>query len=58
MKLQTRILLAMAPVFLVVFIVHGIFTYRTVHSDVLEDLQREAHNIRSMLVATRRVYHH
>ena len=58
MKLQTKLLLIMAPAFLVAFVIQGLANYRAAHQEVLVELRREARNIRDVLMATRRVYHH
>jgi PAS domain S-box-containing protein len=58
MKLQTKIIAALVPMFLVVFVAHSLFTLQTAFSNARSNVEREAHNIRAVLMATRRVYHH
>ncbi len=58
MKLQTKLLLILISVLLVSFVTTEFVHYATIKSDVLSDLRREIRNIRSVLMSTRRVYHH
>lgn len=58
MKLQTKIFVALIPVFLVVFATHSFLDYQAAVTDARTTMEREAHNIRGVLMATRRVYHH
>ena len=57
MKLQTKILVVLIPVFLLLFAAHSIFTYQTVLDDVKVNLRREAKNVLAILMSTRRIYH-
>ena len=58
MKLQTKLLLILAPVFLIAILTTAAMDYRSARQDVVSDLRREADNIHGVLMATRRVYHH
>lgn len=58
MKLQTKLLLIIISVLLVSFVTTEFIHYVTIKSDILSDLRREGRNIRSVLMSTRRVYHH
>ena len=57
MKLQTKLLLILIFVFLMSFIFIEYISYRAIKNEVMDNLQREAENIRSVLMATRGVYH-
>jgi len=58
MRLQTKLLLSSLGIFLITL---GIVEYRHYHdinTEGLKSIQREARNVRNILMATRRVYHH
>lgn len=58
MKLQTKFLLSIAAVLLASFVTRGFVHYQDTGQEVLRDLQKEAGQIRGVLMATRRVYYH
>ena len=58
MKLQTKFLLSIAAVLLVSVVTRGFVNYQGARQEVLRDLREEAEQIRGVLMATRRVYHH
>jgi len=57
-SLKTQILLIMAITFVTSFIVLNIVQYQSTKNRVLNGLVNEARNVRNILMATRRVYHH
>ena len=57
MKLQTKLLLILVPIFLVAVLLTVALDYRAAKHAALSDLKREADNVRGVLMATRRVYH-
>ncbi len=57
MKLQTKLLLILILVFLMSFAFVEYIRYRAIKNEAMDNLQREAENIRSVLMATRYVYH-
>jgi len=58
LSLKTQIVLVMAITFVLSFIVLNLVQYQSVKSRVLNDRVNEARNIRNILMATRRIYHH
>ena len=58
MKLKTKLMFILISVFLLSLLTIELFRYYTIKTEALDDLRREARNIRSVLMATRRVYHH
>ncbi len=58
MKLKTKLLLIIVPAFLVAFCIQVTVSYRAAKEQARQDMQREASNVRGVLMATRRVYHH
>lgn len=58
MKLQTKLLLVLIFVFLALFSTTEWLRYQSINKCVLGNIRREANNIRGVLMATRRVYHH
>ncbi len=58
MELQTKLLLILIFIFLISFVTSGYFQYLSEKSKILNNLQRETKNVRCVLMATRRVYHH
>ncbi len=58
MKLKIKLLLIIIFVFLTLFTSTEYIRYRSIKNEVVNNLLREAKNIRSVLMATRRVYHH
>ncbi len=58
MRMHSKLLCVLIPVFVGVAVLDGVLTYRTVKKQTLDDIRRQAGDIRAMLMATRRVYHH
>ena len=58
MRLRTKLLLILIPVFLALFSAIEFLRYISIRNSVLTNMHREAKDIRSILMATRRVYHH
>ena len=58
MSLKGKLILLLLAVFLPTLVIDAIVTYRSTMQQTLDDLQREAGNVRGVLMATRRVYHH
>ncbi len=56
LKLETRLLLAVGAVLLVVFAADGLVTYRQLRQHALLDLELQAEKVQGMVMATRRVY--
>ncbi len=55
--MRTKLLFMLTPLFMLIFAIHSVVIYRNAYNDVLADLEREAHNVRNVLMATRHVYH-
>jgi len=58
LTLKTKLLLTIGTVLLLSFLVLTGVNYRNLHRDIVSDRVKEARDIRGMLMATRRVYHH
>ncbi|QYZ65781.1 MAG: histidine kinase [Gammaproteobacteria bacterium (ex Lamellibrachia satsuma)] len=58
MKLQSKLLFAFGSVLIATFILVEIIGYRQTHEQMLANLRQDALEIRGVLMATRRVYHH
>ncbi|RLJ22346.1 histidine kinase [bacterium endosymbiont of Escarpia laminata] len=58
MKLQSKLLLAFGSVLIAAFTLVEIIGYRQTHEQMLENLRQDALEIRGVLMATRRIYHH
>ncbi|MBL3526215.1 MAG: DUF3365 domain-containing protein [gamma proteobacterium endosymbiont of Lamellibrachia anaximandri] len=58
MKLQSKLLLAFGSVLIATFTLVEIIGYRQTHEQMLTNLRQDALEIRGLLMATRRVYHH
>lgn len=58
LSLKNQILLVMAITFVISFTVLNVIHYRSTKQNSLNDRVNEARNIRNILMATRRVYHH
>ncbi|RDH92283.1 MAG: histidine kinase [endosymbiont of Seepiophila jonesi] len=58
MKLQSKLLFAFGSVLIATFILVEIIGYRQTHEQMLANLRQDALDIRGVLMATRRVYHH
>lgn len=56
MQLKTKILLAMAAIFLVHFLAVGYVGLRQIKADVIEDIRDQARTVRGMLMSLRNVY--
>lgn len=57
MKLQTKIWLGTAAVITITMCMDMVQGYRNIEAGVRENLDKDAHIVRAMLMATRRVYH-
>ena len=57
MKLQHKIWLATAVIISLIMVTDAVMGYRTIKDSVRIELEREANDVRAMLMATRRVYH-
>ncbi len=58
MKLQSKLLFAFGSVLVATFTLVEIIGYRQTHEQTLANLRQDALEIRGVLMATRRVYHH
>ncbi|RDH85490.1 MAG: histidine kinase [endosymbiont of Escarpia spicata] len=58
MKLQSKLLFAFGSVLIATFTLVEIIGYRQTHEQMLANLRQEALEIRGVLMATRRIYHH
>lgn len=58
LSLKNQVLLVMVITFVISFAVLNIVHYRNTKQNILNDRVNEARNIRNILMATRRVYHH
>ena len=57
MRLQTKLIIVLLLTFLGSFILVEIIDYQHTREDTMEIVREEAHTIRNVLMATRRVYH-
>ena len=58
MKIQTKLLLVIGIILLLTFVGVALFDYQTKMQDEKYELQTQAEKVRSLLMATRRIYHH
>ncbi|MBL3590471.1 MAG: DUF3365 domain-containing protein [gamma proteobacterium endosymbiont of Lamellibrachia anaximandri] len=58
MKLQSKLLFAFGSVLIATFTLVEIIGYRQTHEQMLANLRQDALEIRGVLMATRRIYHH
>lgn len=58
MKLHAKLLIVLIPVFIGAFVVHSFVMYQEAQTQAYNNLLKNASDIRAILMATRRVYHH
>jgi signal transduction histidine kinase len=57
MSIQTKLLLAIGLILLIVFSSAEFMQYRNIKQEVADNLQEQAEKVRALLMATRRIYH-
>ncbi|MCK5664945.1 MAG: hypothetical protein KAI17_15745, partial [Thiotrichaceae bacterium] len=58
MRLQTKFLLIVGIILILLFVGRACIDYQSISQTTRYNLQQQAEKVRSLLMATRRIYHH